>query len=50
MDAIFIDKNGNRKNFLYQYDVGQTFIIEDFPYSKAPKAQFSIKSIIVNRR
>lgn len=45
MDAIFIDKNGNRKNFLYQYDVGQTFIIEDFPYSKAPKAQFSIKSI-----
>lgn len=45
MDAIFIDSNGNRKNFLYQYDVGQTFVIEDFEYEKAPKVQFSIKSI-----
>ena len=45
MDAVFIDKNGNKKNFLYQYDVGQTFIVENFEYSKAPKVQFSIKSI-----
>lgn len=45
MDAIFIDQTGCKKNFLYQYDVGQSFIIENFPYSKAPKAQFSIKSI-----
>lgn len=45
MDAIFIDQIGNKKNFLYQYDVGQTFIIENFEYSKAPKVQFSIKSI-----
>ena len=45
MDAIFIDSKGNKKNFLYQYDKGQTFIVEDFEYSKAPKVQFSIKSI-----
>lgn len=45
MDAIFIDSNGNKKNFLYQYDVGQNFIVESFEYSTAPKVQFSIKSI-----
>lgn len=45
MDAVFIDSNGNRKNFLYQYDKGQTFIVENFEYNKAPKVQFSIKSI-----
>lgn len=45
MDAVFIDQNGNKKNFLYQYDIGQTFVIENFEYTKAPKVQFSIKSI-----
>ena len=45
MDAIFIDVNGNKKNFLYQYDKGQSLIIEEFEYSIAPKVQFSIKSI-----
>lgn len=45
MDAIFIDSNGNNKNFLYQYDIGQSFIVENFEYSTAPKVQFSIKSI-----
>ena len=45
MDAIFIDQAGHKKNFLYQYDVGQSFIIEKFEYSNAPKVQFSIKSI-----
>ncbi len=45
MDAVFIDQNGNKKNFLYQYDIGQTFVVENFEYTKAPKVQFSIKSI-----
>lgn len=45
MDAIFIDSKGNKKNFLYQYDVDQTFVIENFEYTKAPKVHFSIKSI-----
>lgn len=45
MDAVFIDSKGNKKNFLYQYDVGQTFVVENFEYENAPKVQFSIKSI-----
>lgn len=45
MDAIFIDQAGHKKNFLYQYDVGQTFIVEDFEYGTAPKVQFQIKSL-----
>ena len=45
MDAVFIDQAGHKKNFLYQYDVDQTFVVEDFEYSTAPKAQFQIKSL-----
>lgn len=45
MDAIFIDQAGHKKNFLYQYDVGQSFVIENFEYSTAPKVQFQIKSL-----
>ena len=45
MDAVFIDANMNKKNFLYQYDVGQRLMIEDFGIGPAPKVQFSIKSI-----
>ena len=45
MDAVFIDQAGHKKNFLYQYDVGQSFVIENFEYTNAPKVQFSIKSI-----
>lgn len=45
LDAVFIDINGNKKNFLYQYDKGQTILIENFQYPKAPKVQFSIKSL-----
>lgn len=45
MDAIFIDQFGHKKNFLYQYDKGQSFVVENFEYSTAPKVQFSIKSL-----
>ena len=45
MDAVFIDINGNKKNFLYQYDKGQYLVIENFEYSIAPKVQFQVKSI-----
>lgn len=47
MDAIFIDRYGNRKNFLYQFDKGQTLVVEDVPYESAPKVQYSI-SVIPN--
>ena len=46
MDAIFVDSIGNKRNFLYQYDKGQKLQINNYPYSTAPKIQFSIKSII----
>ena len=45
MDAIFIDKYGNRKNFLYQFDKGQKMVIEDVSYQSAPKIQYSISTI-----
>ena len=47
MDAIFIDQSGHKKNFLYQYDIGQSFVVEDFEYTIAPKVQFQIKSLKV---
>lgn len=45
MDAVFIDQAGHKKNFLYQYDVGQSFVVENFEYSTTPKVQFQIKSL-----
>lgn len=45
MDAVFIDQNGNKKIFLYQYDKGQYLEIENFPYTIAPKIYFQIKTI-----
>lgn len=45
MDAILVDINGNKKNFLYQYDKGQYLIIENFEYSIAPEVHFQIKTI-----
>lgn len=45
MDAIFVDKYGNRKNFLYQFDKGQSLVIENVPYESAPKIQYSISTI-----
>lgn len=47
MDAIFIDQAGHKKNFLYQYDIGQIFVVEDFEYTVAPQVQFQIKSLKV---
>jgi hypothetical protein len=48
MDAVLIDQNGNKKNFLYQYDKGQYLEIENFPYSIAPKIYFQIKTIVTS--
>lgn len=45
MDVVFTDKNGNKKNFLYQYDKGQSLVIENFEYDTAPKVQFSLPSL-----
>ena len=45
MDAVLVDINGNKKNYLYQYDKGQYLIIENFEYSIAPEVHFQIKSV-----
>ena len=45
MDAIFVDKYGNRKNFLYQHDKGQTLVVENVTYQTAPKIQYAISAI-----
>lgn len=41
MDAIFIDSNGNKKNFLWQYDKGQTLVLENLDYDISPKVHFA---------
>ena len=47
MDAIFVDRHGNKKNFLYQYDHGQFLVIENFEYDVAPKVQYSVSTVPV---
>ena len=47
MDAIFVDRHGNKKNFLYQYDHGQFLVIENFEYDVAPKIQYSVSTVPV---
>lgn len=44
MDIIFKDIYGNKKNFLYQYDVGQSLVIENWEYD-APEIQFQMNSL-----
>lgn len=44
MDIIFKDIYGNKKNFLYQYDVGQSLVIENWEYD-SPDVQFQMNSL-----
>lgn len=44
MDIIFKDVYGNKKNFLYQYDVGQSLVIENWEYD-SPDVQFQMNSL-----
>ena len=44
MDAIFIDRNGNKKNFLHQYDKGQMLVISDLNYEVSPEVHFATSS------
>lgn len=44
MDAIFIDHNGNKKNFLYQYDKGQMLVLNDLDYEVSPEVHFATSS------
>lgn len=41
MNAVFKDNSGVKRDFLWQYDRGQTLILEDLPYEQAPEVHFS---------
>lgn len=41
MNAVFTDSNGNKRNFLWQYDKGQMLIVEDLEYIISPEVHFT---------
>lgn len=45
MDVIFVDQLGNKKNFLYQYDKGQSIEIDNWEYSVAPQVDFQVSTL-----
>ena len=44
MTAIFTDSNGVKKNFLWQYDKGQTLVLENLDYTVSPEVHFATSS------
>lgn len=44
MTAIFTDSNGVKKNFLWQYDKGQTLVLENLDYDVSPEVHFATSS------
>ena len=40
MDAVFIDQSGVKRNFLWQYDKGQTLVVENVGYNISPEVHF----------
>ena len=44
MTAVFKDVNGVKRNFLWQYDKGQTLIIENLDYKVSPEVHFETSS------
>ena len=44
MTAVFIDSNGIKRNFLWQYDKGQTLVLENLEYEISPEVHFSTSS------
>lgn len=44
MTAVFKDANGIKKNFLWQYDKGQTLILENLEYDVSPEVHFATSS------
>lgn len=45
MDAIFTDSNGNKRNFLWQYDKGQTLVVEGLDYTISPEVHFTTTAL-----
>lgn len=41
MTAVFTDSNGVKRNFLWQYDKGQTLVVENLDYEVLPEVHFA---------
>lgn len=44
MTAVFIDSQGVKRNFLWQYDKGQTLVLENLDYEVSPEVHFATSS------
>ena len=44
MTAVFKDSNGVKRNFLWQYDKGQTLVLENLEYDVSPEVHFATSS------
>lgn len=40
MTAVFTDATGAKRNFLWQYDKGQTLVVENLDYEVSPEVHF----------
>lgn len=41
MTAVFVDSQGVKRNFLWQYDKGQTLILNNLDYDVSPEVHFT---------
>lgn len=44
MTAVFADSTGIKRNFLWQYDKGQTLVLENLEYEVSPEVHFTTSS------
>ena len=45
MDAVFTGPNGDKRNFLWQYDKGQFLVLENLEYDVAPEVHFTTTAL-----
>lgn len=41
MTAVFVDSQGVKRNFLWQYDKGQTLVLDNLDYDVSPEVHFT---------
>ena len=45
MNAVFTNSNGDKQNFLWQYDKGQTLVVENLKYKVSPEVHFTTTAL-----
>ena len=45
MNAVFTNSRGDKQNFLYQYDKGQTLVVENLEYKVSPEVHFTTTAL-----